>query len=265
MMKSKNSNNSKQNTIQSVDRALTILEFIASNNNMYGLTEIARNLELNKATAYGLLSTLEKHNLIEQNPETKKYYLGIYLAELAMKTEDSLDVRKIARPYMKKLALAYTSSTQLGIESDGEVMYIEVSQYNFALPIVCQVNSRLPFYCTGVGKSILAFWTPEQIEVYLKTHKLASKTPKTIVKKSELRKELSLIRERGYAIDDEENQIGVISISAPIFSINGTVIAGISVAIIKATYTEELKNKIVTDLLNYSSKISKEMGYFTGK
>ena len=248
-------------TIQSVDRALRIVAFIAENNGTCGLSEISRGMNLNKATTYGLLSTLEQHRYVELNPDTKKYHLGLFLAELAMKAEDFLDIRIITKPYMEELAAKYTASIHLGIESEEEVLYIEVSKYNFVLPIVCQVNSRLPFYCTGVGKAILAFWSEERIHAYISKHKLIAKTPNTITSAKKLEQELALIRKQGYAIENEENQIGVISISAPIFSLNGIVIAGISIGLIKAMLTEEMKKSVIADLLEYSQKISQKMGY----
>ncbi|RGT73825.1 IclR family transcriptional regulator [Mediterraneibacter massiliensis] len=261
-MKTNQDNEKKSKiTIQSVDRALKIIEFIAENNGACGLSEISRGMELNKATAYGLLSTLEQHRYVELDPDTKKYRLGLFLAELAMKVEDFLDIRTIAKPYMEKLAAKYTASIHLGIESDGEVLYIEVSKYNFVLPIVCQVNSRLPFYCTGVGKAILAFWSEERIQTYLSSQKLIAKTPNTITSTKRLEQELALIRKQGYAVENEENQIGVISVSAPIFSLNGGVVAGISIGLIKAMLTEEMKTNVIHDLLKCSEKISQEMGY----
>ena len=248
-------------TIQSVDRALNIVEFIAKNNGNCGLSEISRSLGLNKATAYGLLSTLEQHKYIELNPETKRYQLGLYLAELAIRAENFLDVRTIAKPYMEQLAVKYAASIHLGIESENEVLYVEVSKYNFVLPIMCQINSRLPFYCTGVGKAILAFWPEDRIEKYITSQKLIAKTPYTITSDQKLEQELLQIKSNGYAIENEENQLGVISISAPIFSLNGTVAAGISIGLIKAILTDELKQQIIADILDCSQKISKEMGY----
>ena len=248
--------------IQSVDRALSIVDYIAQSREELGLTELSKKTGLNKGTSYGLLNTLEKHGYVSLDPNTKKYRLGYHLAQLGVQVAGMLDVRREAKPYMDELVKKYHASVQLGISADDEVLYVSTSiSAHFSLPIACQVGLRSPFYCSGVGKAIMAYWSDDVLTRYLSSHPLAPRTPHTITDPEALKKELSLIREQGYALDQEENQMGVISFSAPIFSLGGEVTSALSCGILSAECTPKLTYDLSNEIKNCTQLISKQLGY----
>ena len=249
-------------TIQSVARALSIIDCIAKNNSQLGLTEIAKKVNLNKATAYGLLNTLEQFQYVVLSPDSKKYELGIRLAELGLLVESNFDIRREARPFMDYLAGKYPCSVQIGIEANGEVIYLLVSaSAEYALPAVCYVGLRAPCYCTGTGKAIIAQWSPSRLGVYLAQNPLLPRTPNSITSQAKLLDELALIRAQGYAVDNEENQIGVVSFSAPVFNVEGDAVAAISVGILSAKLTDKMRAEIIQDIKLCSKEISRKIGW----
>lgn len=251
--------------IQSVSRAIAILGCIAKNNNQLGLTEISKILGLNKATAYGLLNTLEQYQFVFLSPVSKKYRLGIRLAELGLQVESSFDVRREAKPFVDYLANKYPCSAQVGIEVGGEVIYLLVSASSeYALPAVCYVGLRAPCYCTGIGKAMIAYWSRPRLDAYLSTHPLLPRTSRSITSKSVLLEELAVSRAEGLSVDNEENQLGVVSFGGPIFNLERDVVAAISVGILSAKLTESMKSDMMADIKLCAQELSRQMGY-TGK
>lgn len=264
-----NSNSSENNpkskgtpTIQSVARALTIIDCIAKNNGQLGLTELAKMTNLNKATAYGLLNTLEQFQYVSLSPISKKYHLSIHLVVLGLTVENNFDVRRESKPYVAYLADKYPCSAQIGIEAGNQVIYLLVNaSAEYPLPAVCYAGLRAPCYCTGTGKAIMAQWSEDRIQQYLSKNELLPKTENCITDKDKFVAELAQIRKQGYAEDNEENQAGVVSYSAPIFNMEGAVVAAISVGIISSKISDELKADIIMDIKLCSEQISKRLGY----
>mgnify|MGYP001025194372 CR=1 FL=1 len=249
-------------TIQSVARALSIVDCVARNNYQLGLTEIAKRLNLNKATVYGLLNTLEQFQYVVLSPDTKKYHLGIRLLELGLLVENSYDIRRESKPFVDFLAGKYPCSAQVGVEINGKVTYLLVSASSeYALPAVCYVGLSAPCYCTGTGKAIIAQWSSNQLQAYLDHNSLLPRTSHTICSKEKLLDELTQIRTQGYAVDNEENQVGVISFSSPVFGVHGDVVAAIGLGILSAKLPENSQAEIIDDIKRCSMELSRRLGY----
>ena len=237
--------------IQSVERALTILDLFSGSDSELGISEIAEKMHLNKSTVYGLVNTLALSGLIEQGDISKKYRLGIKLFVLGNLVGSRIDLREEAKPYCRKLAADYHCGAHLAVRSDYEMIYIDkVDPPSIAISF-SYVGKRARMYCTGIGKAMLAFMQNDFVEDYLDNVPLEAVTPKTITDRTIFMRELAQIRACGYAVDDEEAEPGIKCVAAPIFGWNGSPTAAIScsgsAALMTPAFVDDVRQGYVHD------------------
>ncbi len=248
------------NMIQSVERAMMILDTFALHNNELGVTEISNILGLKKSTIFGILATLEKYGFVQQNPVTEKYNLGLKLLELGMIMQDSMDIRNVASPLLQELVDQYKETVHLVIRDRDEVVYIDKIEGPSAINIRSRIGKRNPIHATGVGKCLLAYSDEHDIEKIL-SRELKQYTHNTITNPVKLRKELERIREKGYSIDNEEIEEGLRCIAAPIKDYRGKVISAISLSGPSIRITDDKKEIIAESVKNAALRISQRLGY----
>jgi DNA-binding IclR family transcriptional regulator len=193
-----------------------------------GVSEIAQATGLHKATAHRIIMTLLNYGFLERAANGEKFRLGLRVIELGLGALHRLDYRRAAYPYMQRLVNDLGEICTLGVFDRGQVLYVEVVHSERALTIAARVGHHLPAHCTASGKVLLAFLPPEVVEPVLNAP-LAAYTEKTITLPARLREELEVVRQRGYALADEEFEVGIWAISAPIRDIHGDVIAAMSI------------------------------------
>lgn len=248
--------------IQSVARALKILDLLSTSNGEMALAEIAVKLGLPKSTVHGILSTLRDFEYVEQSPFTGKYRLGLRLFELGNAVARNWDLRTIAGPHIQKLLEELKETVHLVILDKGEVLYIDKREYHDAsLRIVSQVGMRLPAHCTGVGKVLLAYLPPKEVKRIISQKGLPRYTKNTITDAKKLEEELAKIREQGYAVDNEEIMDSLRCIAAPIRDNTGKVSAAISVSGPVTRMCGEKFDLAVKKVTETAQSISKELGY----
>lgn len=250
------------NFIQSVDRALQILGVFSSRRRELGVTEIANELNIHKSTVFGLLATLENRGFIQQNKETGKYKLGLKLFELGNLVQEGMDLRTIAAPYIAHLVEKHGETVHLVIHDQGEVIYIDKRDNQSNIRIISRVGSRLPMHCTGVGKCLLAYLPPEEIDNVI-SKGLHPFTPNTITDPERLKNELEKIRINGYSFDMEEIEMGLRCVAAPIRDYSGEVIAAISLSGPSIRMDEKKMEELVNSIKETAEKISQNLGYKT--
>lgn len=214
--------------VHAVERAVQILEVLAQGD--AGVSEISRASGIHKATVYRLLRTLCHLGFVELRPDGKGYRLGIRILELAGRRLARINVRDVCRPYLLTLRDQTRLTVHLGILDGTDIVYIEKIESPCNLRMASFVGARNPAYSTALGKAILAAIPTEQLDgIICKIH-FKKRTPNTITHPDDLRRELGRVRERGYAIDNIENEDGIRCVGAPIFDHGGKVVAGISVS-----------------------------------
>jgi DNA-binding IclR family transcriptional regulator len=251
--------NSSEKIIQSVDRAIKILRCF-DNYEELGITEISKMLNLHKSTTFGLVSTLHANGILEQNENTGKYKLGLELYRLGTKV--NLSLRTIVLPYLERLVEMYEETANLVVMQGLSVVYLEKVESSHSMRISTSVGGRKPLYCTAVGKAILAHLPPDELNRKLDKMELVKFTDNTITCKDELKKALIEIKEKGYAKDNEEMEIGLCCIAAPILNQYGYPIGAISVSGPKSRMNSELDIKVGKVLVEFTMEISKKLGYF---
>lgn len=246
--------------MQSVDRAIQILKLFSEDRKEMKLTEIANELDLNKSTVYGILSTLKYHGLIDQDEKTQKYRLGLYLMRLGNLVANSIDVINIAHPIIEEVSHRLNETVHLSKLDRLEIVYLDKVESNQSIRISTAIGTRKPAYCTGMGKVLLAFSDLNEVEKSL-PDKLQAFTPNTVIDKKVLLEELRDIKKIGYAIDREESEIGLMCIAAPIFDYNGEVKYALSVSGPTPRITGERLEKIINIAKDAARKISYKLGY----
>ena len=248
-------------SIQSVARAIGILQYIADNENVASLTAISKGLDLSKSTVHGLIATLEQQGYVYQNQTTGLYKLGLKLFELGQVVYKDMDLRTIAKPYLYDLVRSFEETVHIAVLSDGEIVYIEKVDSPHSYRIHTTVGSKNPAHCTSVGKALLAGLSEKQLEQILSKSGLRRFTDKTITEQSDLKKELELIRRCGYATDDEEIEVGLRCVAAPIKNHQGEFTAAISVAGPTIRMTDERMAEIAKGAIKVANQISFQFGY----
>lgn len=216
---------------QSTLKALRIIEYLSARHNEPArLSDIARALEMNICTATRFLASLRQEGYVAQNASTQKYTLTAKLCSLANSVRDSLDIPSLAGPYLKELCTHFDESTCLAVEKEMEVVYTAtVRNPSSVLRSTQRIGNRAPMHCTGVGKLLLLDKDSSYIDGLIAVKKLTPFTDKTITTRERLLRELSLIRQRGYSIDDGECELGVKCIAVPIYDSTNRIIAAMSV------------------------------------
>ena len=207
----------RENMVKSVSRALDIITMLSLKKGGLGVTEIANNIDINKSSVYRILSTLVQYGYVEQDEETGRYKLGYKFLEISSKLLESIDLRGEARPFLQELESETNEVIHLVVYDQGEVVYIEKLEGNETLRMHSKVGKRAPMHCTSVGKAILAQLPDNVIEGIIERKGMPVHTIHTITDKEVLMKELEQVRVRGYALDLEENEIGITCIAVPIF------------------------------------------------
>jgi IclR family KDG regulon transcriptional repressor len=217
--------------IRSVSRALEVLKTFSDAQPELSLAEISRRLNLNRSTTFRLLVTLQAHGYVEQARENRKYRLGVTCLELGSVFLNQSDIRKEALPILNSLRDDCRETVHLARLAGSEVVYLE--KLDGLLPIGImgsRVGGRAPAYCTGLGKALLAYMPEIEISQLYAESGLRRFTPNTITDLGELHSELACIRERGYAIDNEEHEPDVKCVAVPIWSYRQKVMGAISVS-----------------------------------
>lgn len=240
----------QRDQIKSISKAIQLCDSILQHEEPVGLKELTESSGLNKTTTHRILRTMLTLDLITQDLNTKKYKLGPKLITLGLSALKNTDLHKEALPLMKKLRDETGETVNLSILDGDEIMTIERLRSAFLYSLNLSIGSRLPLHCTSQGKVILAFLNIKRCEEIINSLKLRLKTPKTIVDKSQFRRELADIRRTGYAINREEFEIGISAAAGPILDHTGEAVAAMNVsyAIVRhpdPEYPVQLSEKVV--------------------
>lgn len=256
------------NLVQTIERVSKILDLVAHSSQGISVGNLSDSLQLPKGTVHRLLLSLAYCGYITQDTKTKKYLLGLKLLELGNLIINQLDLRKLAEPLLKDLVESTKETVHMVIVDNNEVVYIdkiETEQSTGGLKMSSMVGSRNPAHCSAVGKVLLSYFSDEEIDNLVQEKGLTRKTSHTIIDPLQLKEQLPIIRSQGYAIDDEENEIGIRCVAAPIFNDKGKAVSAISLSgpafrVTKKLIQDSLKKEVIETAL----EISKRLGFKAG-
>lgn len=247
---------------QSVEKVFQIIEIMAENKGPMRLQDISQKIGLPTSTALRYLNTLLLYNYVMQDADTLKYSLTLKFAQIGSLVSSQISIRDVARPYLIELSEKCQESTCLAIEENMEVIYIDVVDGpDNMLRTMQRIGKRALLHSTGVGKLLLQNYDAGKIDMMIAEKGLPSITKKTITTKEALLEELNKVKLQGYALDDEECEMGARCIAAPIRDYTGKIIAAISVSGPTIRMTHEKINIIKEYIKETAGKISKIMAY----
>jgi len=252
----------KSYVIQSVTNALNLLEEFKGNRDELGVTELSKRLHLHKNNVFRLLATLESKGYIEQNKATENYRLGVKSLELGQTFIKQLGLVRQAKPFMKEIVDKCNEMAYIGAIRQNSVVYLDVEEASQTVKVASRVGWRIPIHCTAIGKAQIAFASEEELEKLGILDHMERFTPNTIVDKGEFIKHLKEVAKRGYALDNEEYNLGVKCVGAPLRDYTGRVVGGISVSGPSFRMTDEiLRKEIIPVVKEAGEKVSKRLGF----
>lgn len=250
------------NQVQSVERALSILEALANGNRKgLGVTRLAQKTGLHKSTVHRLIGTLLSKGYIEKDLESDNYKLGMKILLLGSAILDNMDLRTIARPYIQKLLNITKETVHLSVLDKYEAVYIDKFESpDSRIRLNSQIGKRVPLHCTAVGKILLLGYGGEELQEYVERKGLNKFTKNTITTLEELNRELATVATNGYAIDDVEFEEGIRCVAAPIYDRTGNIIAALSVSGPVINVTTKRLPYIIEVLVAHAKEISYQLG-----
>ncbi len=260
----------EQNTkVNSVGKAILVIETIYNAQRSLSLKEISTELGMHKSTIHHLISTLMEFGFLAQEPETRKYNIGLHLIEIGQAYLHQLDLRSIAHPFLERLAMAAGETVHLLILDHNDVVYIDKVE-NLSQPTALRCSSyigrRTNAYATAAGKVLLAHLSESTLQEYLTYQKLTPKTEHTITNPQELLKQLQKVKENGFALDLQENEVGLQCVGAPIFNREAKCIAALSISgPISRMDLNRIKQNLLPLAKETAAQISTALGYSSVK
>jgi DNA-binding IclR family transcriptional regulator len=247
--------------IQAVSHALDLLEQFHDDVDELGVTELSKRLKLHKNNVFRLLATLESRNYIEQNRVTENYRLGLKTLELGQTFIKQMGLLRQSRPVLESLVHDCNETTYVAILKELHIIYLDVVETDLTVRVVPRVGARLPAYCTAAGKVQIAYMTDEELINFLPKD-LKRFTPNTITDREELKKHLIQVAQQGYAIDNEELDVGVKCVGAPIRDYTRRIIGAVSISGPSMRFTDErLEKELIPKVIQASEEISSKLGY----
>lgn len=255
----KRSKDKNKYMVASVDRAIELLFILENSPREMGVTELSRELGVQKSTVHNLLQTLLARDFVRQT-ETGHYTLGFRLMPLGLACTERLNIRRMASPYLKELAAEVEEVVLLAVLSAGQLTIVDKVEPSRPIFLIPRFDYCNTFHSTALGKVFLAYASHEFYEKVM-AEPLPQHTAKTILDKDRLQAELLQIRLQGYAVASNETIEGVTCVGAPIINANGKIEAAITVSGASAWFTKEKREAVVRVMLEKTRAMSQLLGY----
>jgi DNA-binding IclR family transcriptional regulator len=240
-------------------KALDLIDAL-DNGDALTLTQLSQRVGVPKPTSLRILANLEDRGYVERDSHGQ-YRLGIRLLQLGARKSEAMDLRTVARPFMKELHAEFDETVNLAVPGEGGIVYIDILQSTRGLRMAATVGMRDDYHSSALGKAMMSSWPDTKIERELGAGPFERKTAKTVRTREEFVDKLGDVRLRGYALDDEENEMGARCVGAPIFDHRGTCIGAVSVSGSASRLTDERVESLGRRVRQAAASISKTLGY----
>lgn len=245
---------------QSAERALQLLEYLADAGPS-SLAAIAKELDLNKSTAYRFVNALVRQGYARQDPDTRTYALSFKVMELSAKVMQRIDLRAQVRPVLEATAEVTGETAHLAVLEDFEVVYVDKVEGAQAVRMAARIGSRGVCHSTSLGKALLAGRPEDDWDRYLAVKDLVRRTPQTITSPAAFREELRRVRGQGFAVDNVENEEGIRCMAAPVRDHAGRVVAAMSISGWTVSMTPERVPVLAPVIVAQAAAASRSLGY----
>jgi DNA-binding IclR family transcriptional regulator len=250
----------RQYNVPALDKAVAILDLLARSEDELTATEIHQAVGIPKATAFMILTVLERHQIVAKSGGNR-YTIGVRLYELGSSYVSKLDVVRVARPFLAQLLRRTNLTAHLGAVHDGRMIFLDRIEPQSFVRFTTSPGTRGDIHMSSLGKAIAAYLDQAELERIVAKVGLGAYTPHTITDPDAFAAELERIRREGYAIEDEEGELGVRCVGAPIFDRHGAVVAAVSVTGLVVHIPEERFAGLGEIVRETAEGISAAMGY----
>jgi len=247
--------------LSTVRNAARLLKVFRSRETDLGVSELSRRLGLGKSTVHRMLTTLVAEGLVEQDPRTGGYRLGIVMFELGQAVRVHMDLHAAVGPVLTELRTQTGESSQVGVLDGHEVVYVDRMESAHSLRLFTDTGRRVPVHCTSSGKVLLAYLPEARRQAVLREAPLNAMTPHTITSRDLLVAELERVRRRGWSEAVNEREIGIASIAAPIRDASGEVVAAISIGVPLARCTVMALRRLAPVIMEAAEAASRRLGW----
>jgi DNA-binding IclR family transcriptional regulator len=256
-------NEESQYFVQSLARGLDVLSLFSRETPRISLTEAAQTLNLSKTTVFRILKTLEMKGYLRQDGETGKYSPSHRVLLLGFNACAETDLRRVALPYMEDLSARHNETVGLSVLVDHEIIFLEQVRTTHLVNINLAIGSRLPACWTSMGKAVLAHrgLSIDQLDELIERSRGQSRGPRATCDARALSNELSVVRERGYAVNDEESVEGLRAVAAPVFSGSGEAVAAINVCAPLQRLPLSKQEAVARDVISAAERISADWAH----
>ncbi|GGM94408.1 IclR family transcriptional regulator [Streptomyces fuscichromogenes] len=235
---------------------------------MLGISDLGRAVGLNRSTTYRYVATLAKLGYLQQDPDSRKYSLGPRVVDLGFAAINSMEITRVAGPFLQALSDETGYTVSMAVLDGPDIVYVDRRRSGragtFAMGLHLHVGSRLPAYCTSMGKVLLAHQEPAVLRDLVDRTDLARRGPKTITAREQLMVALARVRRTGFALNDEELAPGLRSLAAPVRDRSGAVVAAVNVAVHLTVWNasvESVMSRLEAPLRRATTEISTRLGH----
>ena len=249
--------------MKSLRKTIDILDYLSDVNRDVGVTELSLRLNLPKSTVHRILKDLLKYSILEQEKDTSRYRLGLRLLKYSNSLLRSFDLRKIAKPILKKVCYETKETTFLTIWKNNQGICLDSisSSRSANTHLFVEIGREMPFHCTASSKVILANQPTEDVKRVISKEPLLKYTPNTITEPGKLMIHLLEIKNKGYAICNEELEEGIKAVAAPVKDINGKTIASITITGLSKRMSSDNIERLIKIVTDSAQEMSNKLGY----
>ena len=249
-------------TIESLQRGLQVLALFNREQPTLTLTEIIQKTNLNKTTAFRIVSTLETTGYLNRDPKTKQYRPALKVLQLGFTAISSLEFRQVARPYLRQLSQEVGETVSLSVLDGMDVVYVDRVRNHQIVGVILGIGSRIPAHCASMGKVILANLAEDELNGRLQEITLDPCTPQSITTLADFMADIIQVRQQGYALNDEELELGLRAVAAPIWDDHHQVVAAINITgSVRTISQEQLVHVLAPKVVATALQISQALGY----
>lgn len=249
----------KAYSVPSIERALTVLEFLAQSNRGFSISEMSRRLGIPKSSTHLILATLERRGFLRKNTQNRRYCFGLKLVGLSRRALENLDLREAAKPFLRTLVQKTGLTAHMAVLEASEAVIIEKIQPPGAEKLATWIGRRLDLNCTGVGKALLSGLSDDEFDRVIRARGFARHNGRTVISVNALKQEIARIRQLGYAFDDEEDEVGYRCVGALVVDEMRKGVSAISVAGRTSQIPDERIPFLANSVAQVAAKISEHL------
>jgi len=250
-----------QYPVPSVHRAFRLLEILSESLSGLGVSELARRTAWPKSSIHNILATLAQDGFVARDPESSRYRMTVKLFCVSGSVVEGIDIREIAYPFLVELAKATGETVNLGIMDGTQAIYVDTIAGSSAIRANTWPGKRLPIHRTALGKALVAELPDHELEAIIKETGLKRSTPNTHTNLRDLKLDLQRIRKQGYAVDDEEDEIGMRCVGVPVRNYRGLAAAAVSVTGLARRLPIEGIPELAKTVMSTANLISEQLGH----